>query len=421
MSSTAPAARSLAQWLDWQQRLHPRAIDMTLERVVGVARRLDLLPFPGFVFTVGGTNGKGSCALTLGHLLQTDRRVGVYTSPYLLRYNERVRIDGEPVDDAALCAAFAEVEAARQDTSLTYFEFGTLAALWLFARAGVDTAILEVGMGGRLDAVNIVDADAALITNIGLDHVDWLGDTRAAIGCEKAGIMRAGQPVLCTDRDPPDSIAQAATQSGARLLQIGRDFDLTEDEQGDWRWRGPSGRRLSLAPCANLLRDNLAGVLGLLDAAGIERSPAELARRLAGYAVPGRRQTWPGAVPVVLDVAHNLEAMQLLIDWLAAQPVAGRDLFVLGMLENKPVEAIGRLLAPRGPIFAGGLEAEARGLSGEALQYRLGASARAYADVGAALAAARREARAGDRIVVCGSFHTLAAVMQPDAEETRSG
>lgn len=411
----APARRSLAQWLDWQKSLHPRAIDLGLERVAEVARRLELLPFPAFCISVAGTNGKGSCALMLGHLLGQSERVGVYTSPYLLRYNERIQIDGEMVSDDDLCTAFAAVEAARAQTSLTYFEFGTLAALWLFRRAGVATAVLEVGMGGRLDAVNIVDADAAIITNIGLDHVDWLGDTREAIGREKAGILRDGQIAICADRDIPSSVLAIAQEHDIALRRIGADFDIAVQADG-WLWQDWRDTKLKMPTCPALLPDNAAAVLALLTA--IERLPsvAQLATLLPAYSVPGRRQLIAGNIPLLLDVAHNYEAMQQLARWLAAHPIMGEEHFVLGMLENKPVERVGPLLATLGTIYVGGLADVERGLSATDLQSRLGVPAQTFASVSQALAAARNNARAGDRVVVCGSFHTVAAAYSAGAE-----
>lgn len=414
-AAAAPMRRNLQDWLAWQQTLHPREIDLSLERVRVVAGRLQLLPFPAYCISVAGTNGKGSCALMLGELFGRTASVGVYTSPYLLRYNERVRINAEEVGDEALCAAFAAVEAVREGESLTYFEFGTLAALWLFKQAGVDYAVLEAGMGGRLDAVNIIDADAALITSIGLDHVDWLGDNREAIGAEKAGIFRQNQLAVCADRDPPDSVSLIAKNSGINLRCIGKDFDLQVQGQR-WHWQDWLGDEFSMPACDGLLADNVAGVLALLTA--MERRPAieELAATLPVYSVPGRRQIINGDVPVVLDVAHNAEAMQVLADWLKAHPVTGTEHIVLGMLANKPVAEVGCILQPLGQIYAAGLAGTERGLSGAELASRLAVPAQVFATVDNALQAARRQAQRGDRIVVCGSFYTLAAVLGTDGK-----
>lgn len=413
-----PTGRSLTQWLDWQQNLHPRAIDLSLERVAEVAHRLDLLPFPAFCISVAGTNGKGSCALMLGHLLGQTEKVGVYTSPYLLRYNERVQIDGESVSDDDLCAAFTAVEDAREQVSLTYFEFGTLAALWLFRRANVDTAVLEVGMGGRLDAVNIVNADAAIITSIGLDHVDWLGDTREAIGHEKAGIFRDKQIAVCADRDPPASVLVSARAHEITLRCIGTDFDIDVQHDG-WQWRDWHGGKLKIKACPDLLPDNAAAVLALLTAIGRMPVADQLAKLLPPFSVPGRRQLIAGNIPILLDVAHNYEAMQQLVSWLAGHPITGKEHIVLGMLKNKPVERIGPLLGALGEIYAGGLSEIDRGLSANQLQSRLGVPALSFDTVPQALSAARRNANPGDRIVVCGSFHTVAAVLTAAQEQAQ--
>lgn len=416
-TATAGVRRRLDDWMAWIESAHPRAVDMELGRVATVADRMALRPFPAECFTVAGTNGKGSCALILERILTSGgRRVGTYTSPHLVRYNERVRVAGREAHDAALCAAFEAVERSRGDTPLTYFEYGTLAALHVFREAGVDTVVLEVGMGGRLDAVNILDADVAVITGIGLDHGDWLGDTREAVGREKAGILRCGRPAVCADREPPESVTAAAAGLGTDLYRIGRDFELGLDlERTDdvWRWRDWRGRHLELAPVPGLLPDNLAAALAALAARGTLPEAAALDAALDGFSVPGRRQIVPGEVPVVLDVAHNTEAAAVLAEWLASGPVPGRTHLVLAMLENKPVEAVMDALAPQvTAVFAAGLPGVDRGLSGAALAARLRYRAAVHDDVPAALAAARAAAEAGDRVLVCGSFYTVGAAME---------
>lgn len=407
------AGRRLRAWMARIESAHPRSIDMGLDRVGAVADRLGLRPFPATVLTVAGTNGKGSCAMILERLLSAaGRRVGTYTSPHLVRYNERVRVAGTEADDAALCEAFEAVEAARGDIPLTYFEYGTLAALLVFRAAGVDTAVLEVGMGGRLDAVNILDADVAAITSIGLDHADWLGDTREAVGREKAGVLRGGRPAVCGDPDPPASVLAAARETGAELHLVGRDFALDVGDDG-WHWRDWRGATATLPPADELLPDNLATALAVLTAAEAMPAPDVLSSALRGYAVPGRRQTVPGEVPVVLDVAHNAEAAAVLAAWLARRPVAGRTHLVLGMLRNKPVAAVAAALAPHvDGILAAGLPGVDRGLSGAELAARLPNPAAVHEDVARALAAARARAAAGDRILVCGSFYTVGAAME---------
>lgn len=404
----SPTPVTVDDWLRWQETLHPREIDLDLARVVEVGGRMGLQPFPAPILAVGGTNGKGSCALVLERLLAG--RTGVYTSPHLVRYNERIRIDGEPVDDAVLVAAFRAVADARGDIPLTYFEFGTLTAMRCFARAGVDQAVLEVGMGGRLDAVNAFDAEAAVITSIGLDHVDWLGDSREAIGREKAGIFRADRPAICADRDPPASIAAAASKTGAMLRRIGADFELVA-ESGCWRWHDWTGAEFTLQAVPGLLPDNLAAALATLRAVGYPLDVSAIDARLAGFAVPGRRQRLGGAVDLVLDVGHNVEAMAVLRDWLAQHPVSGRTLAVIGMLANKPIAGAAGCLAEKvSEWFAGGLDGP-RGLDGEALAMQLPGPAAAFEDIGSAFAAARARAEPGDRILICGSFYTVGEVM----------
>lgn len=415
MSQAFSVARSrpttLEAWLRWQEGLHPREIDLDLARPASVADALGLRPFPAPVVTIGGTNGKGSCAWILERLL--GGATGTYTSPHLQRYNERIRIRGAVVSDDDLCAAFAAVEAARGATPLTYFEFGTLAALWLFARAGVDTAILEVGMGGRLDAVNILDADVAVITSIGLDHGAWLGHDRDSVGREKAGILRAGRPAILAEPDPPAGLLDAAAERDATVRRSGRDFAVEAGRL--WHWRDWNGATRELPPLPHILPDNLAAALAAATALG--RLAADPGALLAGLCVPGRRQVVPGPVELVLDVAHNAEAAAVLGRWLAARPLAGKTHLVLGMLADKPVAQVAAHLRPvADDWYAAGLPQTDRGLSGEALAALLPVPARAFPDPAAALAAARAAAAPGDRIVACGSFYTVGCLMPRQAD-----
>lgn len=418
MSRPQVPRRSLAQWLDYQQSLHGPEIDLGLARVAGVGARLGLLNPAHRTVTVAGTNGKGSTVALLSGLLADQGRVGCYTSPHLWRYNERITIDGTPVADAALIDAFEAIERARGDTPLTFFEFGTLAALWLFRRAGVAVALLEVGLGGRLDAVNIIDADVAVITSIGLDHTDWLGDTREAIGTEKAGVMRRHRPAVCADRNPPATIAQYARLSGAHLWQIGRNFELITTGE-HWRW-SLGDATLDMPVNARVHPDNLAAALAAATALGSTPGPAAVAGACrAQAALVGRRDVIDGPVSIIYDVAHNDEAVALLVDWLRRSPVAGRTHVVLGMLADKPVAAMGRRLGEVADVFyPAALDTiTPRGLSGAALAERLSHHAGAvYADPVSALAAARQAARPGDRIVVCGSFYTVGQARSPDDE-----
>jgi len=409
---------SLEDWLRWQEALHPQAIALGLDRVAAVAGRLGLPAAGPVTFTVAGTNGKGStCALLSEICLAAGQRVGTYTSPHLLRYNERIAIDGEPAPDAALTEAFAAVERARQDTPLTYFEFGTLAALWLFREARVAVQVLEVGLGGRLDAVNLVDADCAVITSIGLDHVEYLGRDREQIGGEKAGILRAGRAAVCSDPDPPASIARHAGALGASLWQLGRDFRVQRAADA-WNWLGPGIHYKKLPPPAlpgAAQLHNAAGVVAALERLRPRLPVAETAIR-AGLARVRLRGRFERRAGIVMDVAHNVEAARVLADnlrSLASAPGQQGFRFVMGMLSDKPVEGFAQALAPLAARFhAGGLPPP-RGLDGARLAKRLagaGVPTQAHATVAAAFAAARAEARPGETVVVCGSFLTVAAV-----------
>lgn len=407
------ARRTLAEWLAWQEQLHPATIELGLDRIRTVLARMGLLRPAPQVFIVGGTNGKGSCVATLEALaLASGRRTGAYTSPHLLRYNERVRVDGADVDDAALVSAFEAVEAARGDVSLTYFEFGTAAALEIFRRRRIETAVLEIGLGGRLDAVNAVEADAAIVTTVGLDHMDWLGPDRESIGREKGGIFRAGTPAVIGDRDPPAALLAAA---GADALRLGVHFDWAAAGE-QWRWHDER-RALGGLPMATLpapaLRDNAASALAAFVALEPRLTAATAAEALGRIRLAGRLQRVPGAVEWWLDVAHNPAAAAMLAGALAAAPCAGHTWCVLGMLADKDAGGVVSALAPQvDGWFLASLEPP-RGLPAETLAERLPVEARAAAPgVAEACELARRAAVAGDRIVVCGSFHTVGPAME---------
>jgi dihydrofolate synthase/folylpolyglutamate synthase len=431
--------RTLDDWLAYQQAQHPRDIDLGLDRVGAVARRLGLLPWAPPTVIVGGTNGKGSTTAFLTALgCAAGLRTGTYNSPHLQRYNERVSVDGEPVDDATLVEAFERIEAARDGVPLTFFEYGTLAALLAFRAQGCGFVVLEVGLGGRLDATNIVDADVAVLCSVGLDHTDWLGPTREHIGREKSGIFRAGRPVVLGSADMPQSVGEALTALGCEALWPGRDFhvDLAAAGgdraavQGGWHWHG-RGASLAGLTLRDLPAPVLPGPIQYHNAAAAIAAFTALCRRrseLAGAAagepvvatalrsarLRGRFQRiteWPAGGPEwILDVAHNAEAAQVLAEALAAQPVAGRTFAVAGILQDKDAAAIGAAL--QGVIDGWvlvGLPGE-RGGDPEALRRRLPEACRSLAlapDVehgcGAALALAQR----GDRIVVLGSFLTV--------------
>lgn len=408
---------TLADWLRWQENLHPRAIEMGLERVREVAQRLNLPDRRASTLTIAGTNGKGSCATLMSAIYQAaGYRVGLYTSPHLQRYNERIAVNGVAVDDADLCRAFAAIEQARHETLLTYFEFGTLAALWLFREARVDVQVLEVGLGGRLDAVNIVDADCALITNIGLDHTDWLGPDRESIAYEKAGILRASKPVIYADDMPTDTVIRVARRLAAPLMLLKRDFNVHADQQG-WRWQG-TGREINDLPLPGLrgamqLR-NAAAVIAAIETLQGILPVAESAMRhaLPSLRLAGRFQRTGS---VILDVAHNAEAAMVLADNLRTEKITGRIFLILAMLADKPAEAFAKILAPlASEIAVAGLPGP-RGLSGAEMGRRLdqaGIESRVYQDVSTAFADVRRRVTGEDVVVVTGSFLTVAAVAE---------
>ncbi len=409
-------------WLQGQGGLNPRDIELGLERVRRVWERLGSPAPAPVIITVGGTNGKGS-AVALGEaiLLAAGYRVGCYTSPHLQRYAERVRIGGAPVADAELLTALQDTAAARAGTPLTYFELGTLAALRLFARAELDVVILEVGLGGRLDAVNLVDADVALVMTVALDHQDWLGPDRMAIGREKAGIYRSGRPAVCGDPDPPESLLAYARDLGADLLLPGRDFAAVVTGQY-WTWRGRGVERkalpLPVLRGAHQLR-NAAAVLAALQALA-EVLPVDQHAVRSGLLTarpPGRFEVRRvGDATWVLDVAHNPEAAQALRDNLAAQAVAGRTSAVLGMLRDKDVSGVVAALCDQVDDWhLVGLD-DPRGLSAAALEARVRAAAPAaqtatHAALGDALARLRAGAGSTDRVVICGSFLTVGGAM----------
>ncbi len=406
---------TLADWLQWQESLNPRSIELGLNRIRLVAQQLDLPSGKIRTLTVAGTNGKGSSSTLAALILrEAGYRVGLYTSPHLLHYNERIAINGVPASDGDICRAFMAIEQARGETLLTYFEFGTLAALWLFREAGVDVQVLEIGLGGRLDAANLVDADVALITNIGLDHTDWLGTDRESIAREKAGIMRAGRIAVCADSDAPAAIAASAQALDAPLIQIGREFGFSA-EAGQWHWSGPGGelRNLPMPGLrgANQLQ-NASGAITAVRSLSLKVPEEAIRRALPALQLAGRYQRIGN---VILDVGHNAEAAQVLADNLLRDKSAGRILLVLGMLSDKPIEAVGRELARCADLVFLGTLPGPRGLSADALAQRLhssGLKCQICDDIPAAFAQAQQAAKTGDWVVVTGSFLSVAAVAE---------
>ncbi|MBJ9978484.1 bifunctional tetrahydrofolate synthase/dihydrofolate synthase [Pseudomonas sp. S75] len=416
--------RTLDQWLAYLEQLHPSAIDMGLERSRQVLERLDLGRLAERVVTVTGTNGKGStCAFVASLLRAQGLRVGVYSSPHLLRYNERVLIEGDEASDQDLCRAFAAVEAARGDISLTYFEMGTLAAFWLFSQSGLDAVVLEVGLGGRLDAVNLIDADYALITSIGVDHIDYLGDTREQVAFEKAGILRPTRPALCGDLDPPQPLLDKVAELACPSFLRGRDFDLAST-QSHWQWRGttPGGDVVELAdlPLLDLPMENAALALQAYLLMGLPWVQGDIVQALLDTRITGRLDRrvvhWRGkAVQLLLDVGHNPHAAQYLARRLATRPVAGRRLAVFGLLADKDLEGVLAPLLPLVDRWAVAPLHTPRSRSAEELADALtnhGATVKSYAGVAAALEGQCAEATADDQILLFGSFFCVGQALE---------
>lgn len=407
-------ARSLADWLDYQQSLHSRDIDLGLARVGAVWQRLHPEPVKPVVLTVAGTNGKGSSVAYLDAILRAaGYRVGRYTSPHLLHYNERIVINGEPVADDVLCKAFAQIEAARGEIPLTYFEFGTLAAFLLFIAAELDVMVLEVGLGGRLDATNLLDADGVIISSIGFDHMDWLGDSLDAIAREKAGVMRAGKPAVIAQADAPAILQEIAKQVGATLLWRGTDFDAVTMADS-WEWRS-AGSVLSRLPLPALLGqhqlDNAAGVLALLEALKDTIPVTEDAMRkgLQDVRLAARFHLLRTEPLVVLDVAHNAEAAQVLAAAMAARTDIRSWLAVFSIYADKPVAAVMHALCelvddwhcyPLQETRAASMTLLAETLRDTCMK----ATFHAHADLSDALGAALAACRPDQGIVIFGSF-----------------
>ena len=413
--------RTLAEALAYQQSAHGATIELGLDRVRAVAIRLGLLQKRCPVAIVGGTNGKGSTASLLASLLRAcDLHVGLFTSPHLVRYNERVQVDCVPVEDGVLLRSFEGIEAARAEVSLTFFEYSTLAALDVFRETAVDAIVLEVGLGGRLDATNIIDADVALLCSVGFDHRSWLGDTLEQIGAEKAGIFRAGQPVVIGDAQMPASVWQRAQALRCPLFTAGREFSvrILGQAEAEAPWDYLAGTRSLLALPAPKLHGaiqygNAASALTALNllVEQPEICRERVAQGLRAVHLPGRFQIVPGEVEWILDVAHNEPAAIGLAEALRARHVEGKSIAVAGMLADKDATAVGRELD--GVVdhwLLADLSDEPRGLSAEALKSRLPplcGPLELMPNVAAACARARELARPRDRVVVLGSFHVV--------------
>ena len=401
----------LAEWLSYLEQLHPKAIDLGLERIAKVADRLGLRSDPPTTLTIAGTNGKGSCAAVIDAALRAcGKRVGVYTSPHLIHFNERIVIDGQPASDEAICDAFAAIDNARGDITLSYFEFATLAALLLFADAGVAYQVLEVGLGGRLDGVNIIDANVAVVTSIGLDHTDWLGDTREVIAIEKAGIARSGRPVVIADVDLPVTLVPELERIGAQIKRLDHDWIIEGDAL-----QPTSGAAVLLPSPKGLLVRNVAAAFMALDCIGLDISDARIYTAVDQLMVAGRRQHLRvKGIDLVLDVAHNRESVAALLEELTEKPTSGRTLAIFAAMADKPIHDILSVSCDFVdawflPDFAGQPRIADSAQFMDALSVN---SVRRYTDFDAAWSAAWSVATSGDRVLVFGSFVTVGAAIE---------
>jgi dihydrofolate synthase/folylpolyglutamate synthase len=423
---------ALNAWLRKIEAMHPASIELGLDRVKHVAGLLGLGKPASCVISVAGTNGKGSTVAFVESIARAaGLRVGAYTSPHILAFNERIRIDGQDVDDATLVRAFERIDAARQETALTYFEFTTLAALCGFEDATLDLAVLEVGLGGRLDAVNLVDADVAILTTVDIDHTDWLGTDREAIGAEKIGIARAGKPVVIGDDDPPSSVLRRAYTLGASAIRINCDFFFGRNTASTWLWRSLGGERELPMPrlTAPVQLRNAAMAVAALEATTLSIPERAYAEGVASAHVAGRLQyRQVDGIPLYIDVAHNAQASAALAQWLAANPITGSTRGVLAMLADKDAAAVFEALdAEIAQWYLAGLGG-ARGQTAESLAAkgkRDASDYRTHETVAQALDAAIAASSSADRIIVLGSFHTVAEAFthlaKREGEGARSG
>jgi len=413
--------QTLREWLEWQESLHFTAIELGLDRCLTVAEKLELLTPCHIVISVAGTNGKGSSVKMLELILKASGyKTGCYTSPHLIRYNERIQINGEEVSDDKLCESFSRIDRARGDISLTYFEFGTLAALDIFQHAEVDVAILEVGLGGRLDAVNCVDADAALVTSIDIDHVDWLGSDRESIGREKAGIYRASTPAICSDSNPPNSLLKYAEGLGASLFLHQKNFHYYSNDNC-WSWHSDQITFDNL-PKPSLYNDsqtqNAAGVLMLLTTlkGRLKVNSDAICKGLQEFKLAGRFQIVPDNAQIILDVAHNRQAINILVNNLKQLPVTGKTHILIGMLKDKDHIAIFKELAEITDAWHIVTLDDIRGSDSLELASKLRTIEKdkpiaCYNKIPEALDYIRSIVKPKDRIVVTGSFLSVGAAI----------
>jgi len=428
-----PPAAPLSDWLTWLETLSPSEINLGLERVQLMLERLHL-PRPTQVLLIAGTNGKGSSvAMTDALLRASGQRVGAYTSPHISRYNERIVVNGVAASDAEIVAAFENIEAVRGDTELTYFEFGTLAAVVVFAAAELDVWVLEVGLGGRLDATNAISPTASLITNISLDHCDWLGDDVETIAAEKAGVMRRGVATVFGATDVPDAIKAQAEKTAATLLLAGRDFEFQLGEDREWSWRGPSGQLQGLqlpGLAGEFQTGNAAAVLALLDVAGFAGAiDAELINRvLPKVSLAGRLQRLVSdGQEWLIDVAHNPAAAEVLASTLdsmeSSGESAGTTIAIVGLLNDKDVAGVIGPLAEQVDTWIAVTAASDRAVAANELARQISnITGKACLVAGSPLDAvefARRNASENDRILATGSFFTVGPILDQLATESQ--
>lgn len=412
----------LEKWLEWQESLHFTAIELGLERCKRVADNMGLLKPSYNVISVAGTNGKGSSVTLLDNILRNaGYKVGRYTSPHLLNYNERICINGKQVSDTELCESFDRIDRARGDISLTYFEFGTLAALDIFRQHNVELALLEVGLGGRLDAVNVLDADVALITSIDIDHQQWLGNDRECIAREKAGIFRNKAIAVCSDPNPPQSLLNCANALGTPLSVAGRDYEYSSNDE-NWSWKSKDTSLEDLPrpmQYCDFQLQNAAGVLMVLDKIQHEYpvSFEDIAQGLNNFRVDGRMQIIPGEVTKILDVAHNSQSVQALVKNLKVIPCVGKTHLLVGMLKDKDHSKVLTVLSEIADTWSIVTLEDERGSDAKTLLSDLSSlgiedNVTEFENVDEALISLNQTSKSGDRIVITGSFLTVGAALR---------
>lgn len=404
---------SLQDWLSWQESLHPVTIDLGLERVTKVFNNLNPAYQKPPTITVAGTNGKGSCVATLEAIYRAQGyKVGAYTSPHILKYNERIKINGEPVADDLICAAFSKIEAARHGISLSYFEFSTLAALEIFKQQQVDIQLLEVGLGGRLDAVNLIDPDVAIISSIGIDHVDWLGATREAIAKEKAGIFRADTPAVVGDTDPPNSLLRVAHDKKALLYRIDEHFSYQKHLTG-WNWQ--AGEQILHLPHPVLKGEhqyrNAASVIFAITCLNklLPVSETAIQHGLENVQLSGRFQLINGDIPLLLDVGHNPEAVKTLVDYLQSNFSDKRVHAIFSMMKDKDIDSVLNIMKPVITDWFFAPLTNPRAANKDQMQRIFSQNSITqvcfnYTNFAQAYQAAKSQARHGDLLLVFGSF-----------------